>query len=1507
MVKYRKLLAYVMIFLLVFSSFQFGFATNSSANVSKQDQLRNALEKSVHEKVEDVKEEALHQFSATDKVRVIVELTGETPIEYATKQGVLYKELSESTKTSLFNKAVSLQESVKTEIASKGVALKEINSFNTVFNGFSGEVAYGDIAKIEALSSVSKVYLSNEYYPPEPQMNTSHGFIQSALTWGDAKFKGEGMIVAVIDSGIDPSHKDFVLSEDTEFTLTKELVNSLVAEKGLKGKFFTDKVPYGYNYYDKNQQVLDLNAATNDHGMHVAGTVVANGEIFGVAPEAQVLGMKVFSNDPVIATTWSDIYLVAIDEAIKLGADVLNMSLGSTASFYEPESPEDLAITRAVENGIVSSVSAGNSGHIGYGFWNPLFQNPDIGLVGAPGLNRDTIQVAASGNVGYLYQHTISVEGNDDFTAVGYGMDSWEDLEGAELVSLGGKLGHPGDYQGVDVAGKVVVMPRGALTFFDKTKNAAEAGAIGIVVYNHDANAFFWENQGGWHIPFMKIQVEDGAALEAALEAGGTTLEVEELKRSEDPEFGRMTEFTSWGTTPSLELKPELTAPGGNINSTMSNNEYAVKSGTSMAAPHVAGGAALVQQYLKTDERFTDLSAGDRTRLAKVLLMNTGKVINDLNDQPFSPRRQGAGMMQTFSAVDTPVYVVSKETNEGKVELYDFESKVVSFTLTATNISDKSVKYDVDVRTLTDTFAVDAYGDDINALIAGDFEGVKVTAPATVTVPVGDSVDFTVTLDLTNAKIPGLGKLQEDIFVEGFVTLTDEKGIEAELSVPFLGFYGKWDRPSILDGLGFFGETKYYGLPGDMVSTLDGGLYLTPVLQDGDEKYYAINPNVNAGYFTNIRPYISFLRNAKEVQFNVLSEDEKSLRTILLQQNVRKNFINGGSGSPVSNIAARTWDGTVNNKTVEDGKYYYEIKGKVDYAGAEWQSYKFPVVVDSTGPEINATIQDKVLTWNVEDAGVGVDIIGVFLNGNLVLATEDTEGTLDMEIVDSASLIEIAAFDRVGNYSEKVASLNDSSLPSVVVGQNTPVLGGYYSSYEVPVAGYATDNVKVASVTINGVEADLTYAEGRYYFDTVATFTSEGEKDIIVTATDLEGNEFSINRSVNIDTTAPTLEVQVPKFVDQDVEEVTATFQLKDNNDYLSLSINGSQEFLQANYRGVPTSVTVESTLPLQLGNNTFHVVLTDAAGLTTVKEVNVYRNESESRVDRVSGPSRYDTAVELSKAGWETSDVVVIARGDDYADALAGVPLAKKHDAPLLLTGTKSLPAVTKAEIARLGAKTVFVLGGTGAVSKEVEAALKAEGVTVKRISGPTRYATAAAIAFEVAPQGADNGVVVVNGTNFPDALSVASYAAQNGMPILLTNGKALPQHTQSALIGLAPKKSIVVGGTLAVSNSELASLPNPTRIGGKNRYETALNVVKHFNNDADHFYVATGRQFADALAGAASAAKDGTGMLLVSNTVPAEVEAFVKGNGVETLTVVGGTLAVSDEVYAKLVSLLK
>ncbi|CAG9621406.1 cell wall-binding repeat-containing protein [Sutcliffiella rhizosphaerae] len=1505
-------------FLLVFSNLQFAVGAQSVAKTTNGvnfDDVRELFDE--RQKFEEKAETAKSAFSAQDKVRVIVEMDGEAPIQYATKQNVLYKDLNESTKKSLTDAVKKEQASVKDAISSKGVAMTYKHNFTTAFNGFSGEVAFGDIAKIETVKGVSNVYLANEYNRPElePDMETSHDYIQSLQVWVDAHFKGEGMVVSVIDSGVDPSHKDFVLSEGTEEYLTKNLVDSLVASEGLKGKFYTEKVPYGYNYYDQNQEIRDVGPAPSEHGMHVSGTVVANGEIKGVAPEAQVLGMKVFSNDPRYPSTWSDIYLAAIDDSIKLGADVLNMSLGSTASFYEVESAEDLAITRAVENGIVSSVSAGNSGHIGRGWDNPLFQNPDIGVVGAPGLNKDTIQVAASGNTAFLYEHSLAIEGTS-FSGVGYGIDSWEDLADVELVLLNG-LGHPGDYQGVDVEGKVVVMARGELTFHDKTQNAATAGAAGIVVYNHDPNAVFHRDQGGWAIPFMKLSYGDGLAIKEALNDGNKSGSVQGLNQQESPEMGKMTEFTSWGTTPSLELKPEITAPGGNIKSTLNNDRYGVMSGTSMAAPHVAGGAALVQQYLRTDDRFVGLNAEQRTRLAKTLLMNTAASIEDLHGNDFSPRRQGAGMMQLFAAVDTPVYVVEKSSGEGKVELKAFDSQKVSFTLTAKNIADYEVSYKVDTSVLTDSFLKQNNGPTLNALTTGALEGAKVTAPKELTLKAGEAKDFTVTIDFANAKIPGFNAdgsaakmdLVKNIFVEGFVTLSHPH--EADLSVPFLGFYGDWSAPSVLDGFKVFGEDKYYeaGFPSDAV---DAETYFIDHLEDeAGNLFYGISPNGD-GLNDSINFINAYLRNAKEVQYNVLDENGKQLRRILTSNYVRKNFFNSGNGSYYSLSGSRLWNGTVGGKVVADGKYFYEINALVDGTN-KWQSKKIPVVVDTTAPEIAITSYNEetgLLKWTASDEGVGIRGIVVSVNGNLTpLDAKATSITLpDADTND----VEVIAVDRVGNIGFDTLTIGDTTEP--VLYMDSPGAFAEYNTNTIPVAGYATDNVRVDKVLVNGKEVPLTQEtvnnQVRYKFDTTVTYEKDGYYDVIITAIDGAGNEFGISRKVFIDTTAPTLTVNVPKFVDQDVEKVTAKTLLEDNFNYLSLHVNDNHEFEQPFTSPVkimePASVEYETTLNLEPGINHFVFRLTDLGGNTVTKDVTVYRNEVAERVDRVRGANRYDTAVELSKKGWEKSDVIVIARGDNYADALAGVPLAHKYDAPLLLTRTASLPDATKAEIERLGAKKVYILGGTAAVSKDVEKALKDQGLEVKRLSGSTRWSTAGAIATEVAPNGA-NGVVVVNGKNFPDALSVASYAAQNGMPILLTDQKELPKETNAALIALSPKESIVVGGTAAVSDHVLNSLHNSTRIGGQTRYETAVNVAKHFGLDANHYYVATGRQFADALAGAALAAHDQTGILLVGSNVSNSVQDFLTTEDVATLTVIGGENAVSAQVLDSLAKIVK
>jgi putative cell wall-binding protein len=283
----------------------------------------------------------------------------------------------------------------------------------------------------------------------------------------------------------------------------------------------------------------------------------------------------------------------------------------------------------------------------------------------------------------------------------------------------------------------------------------------------------------------------------------------------------------------------------------------------------------------------------------------------------------------------------------------------------------------------------------------------------------------------------------------------------------------------------------------------------------------------------------------------------------------------------------------------------------------------------------------------------------------------------------------------------------------------------------------------------------------------------------------------------------------------------------------------------------------------------------------------------------RHSGDNRYETAVEISKAGWaEGSEAVILARGDNFADALAGVPLAHKFMAPVLLTRPKALPEATLAEIQRLGASQVYILGKEGAVSAAIETQLADLGLAVLRIGGDNRYDTAAKIARELTPGGTGTAFVVY-GQNFPDALAAASYAAAGGHPILLTGTDTLHQLTAQALEDLGVENTFVVGGTGVISNSVMAELPNPERIAGKNRYLTALALAERFASSS-HMFIATGTDEsggADAIAGGALAASQGTGILLVSNIVPAEVLEFL-GMNVERAEVFGGSAAVSSEV---------
>ncbi|WML41218.1 cell wall-binding repeat-containing protein [Neobacillus sp. OS1-2] len=278
--------------------------------------------------------------------------------------------------------------------------------------------------------------------------------------------------------------------------------------------------------------------------------------------------------------------------------------------------------------------------------------------------------------------------------------------------------------------------------------------------------------------------------------------------------------------------------------------------------------------------------------------------------------------------------------------------------------------------------------------------------------------------------------------------------------------------------------------------------------------------------------------------------------------------------------------------------------------------------------------------------------------------------------------------------------------------------------------------------------------------------------------------------------------------------------------------------------------------------------------------------------IERVSGSTRYSTAVEISKQGWNTADTVIIARGDDFPDALAGASLAYKLDAPILLTNKDVLSVETATEIKRLKASKAIILGGTSAVSAPVEANLKALNMTTERIAGSNRFETAKLIAERLG--GNPDTAIVAYGYDFPDALSVASYAAKNGYPILLTNKEALPKETSDSLIGKA--KTIVIGGEGVISNQVYTKIPGAQRITGENRYATGANLINTLKLSTDKVFVANGRGFADALTGSVLVARENASLLLVEkNYVPAEIGQVISKNRVNHVTVLGGEEAVS------------
>lgn len=272
-----------------------------------------------------------------------------------------------------------------------------------------------------------------------------------------------------------------------------------------------------------------------------------------------------------------------------------------------------------------------------------------------------------------------------------------------------------------------------------------------------------------------------------------------------------------------------------------------------------------------------------------------------------------------------------------------------------------------------------------------------------------------------------------------------------------------------------------------------------------------------------------------------------------------------------------------------------------------------------------------------------------------------------------------------------------------------------------------------------------------------------------------------------------------------------------------------------------------ETKLTLEVGENTVNSI--DGKKSNNKFTVNFYTGK---QYNRIAGSNRYETSVKVSEQ-WSSSKYAVLASGQDFPDALSAAPLASKYDAPILLTNPKKLDIKTEAEIKRLGVSEIFIVGGYASVSKDIENKLTSKGIKVTRLQGKDRYQTSMAIANFI---GTNGELFIAAGSNFPDALSVASYAAAKGIPIILTQKNRLPDGFAQYVSQYHISKAYVIGGPGVINDSMLWNyLADTERIFGNNRYETNLMVLSKFEFYFGTTFIASGQGFADALSASALA----------------------------------------------------
>ncbi len=895
--------------------------------------------------------------------------------------------------------------------------------YSVLLAGFELVIKAGDFeSTCTSFENVGTAIVSEVYNVAETKLveNTVNVYETGIFNSSGYKYDGTGMVVAVLDTGLDYTHTAFSPSNFTadrsKLGLTRDMVASCLAMtkastmiNGLtvNDVYLNDKVPFSFDYADKDADVYSLH---NNHGTHVSGVIVGKDDtITGVAPNAQLVSMKIFSDIQDSAkASW---ILDALEDCVVLNVDVINMSLGTACGFSRESDREAMSgvYDKIREQGISMVVAASNSFSSAYGSEKNgnlgLTSNPDTATVGSPSTYEGAMSVASingvktpymlhNGKIIYFVESNNSGAEERDFVEdlLPDGVDEKE----YEYILIRG-AGRDADYTGIDVTGKIVLVERGSNTFEEKAKVAEKKGAAGIIIYNN-VSGDIKMNVGLATIAVCSISQNDGKEL---AEAGSGTIKISRSQKSGP----FMSDFSSWGPSPSLGIKPEITAHGGNILSAITGGGYDRLSGTSMACPNLAGFTILLRQYV--EENYDRIIGDNETNeykpsvsinaMVNRLMMSTADIVLGKNGLPYAVRKQGAGLANLMAATETEAYIRTYNKDgsimdKTKLELGDDPQKTGVYTLSfdVVNFGNTELSYNLSAVVMTEgvsdvlthqgetTVTEEGYlleGASVDFVVTG---GGSKSGDALV-VGAGKTASVTVTIKLTDENKAYLDKSFENgMYIEGFVELTAKSGTRVDLNVPYLAFYGNWAQAPIFD-MDYF-ETNRDELD-DTIPTLDktlpdayasrpiggieedyvsylGSYYFLQNPSDriisADREYIAIS-NMD-GTIHSIRfIWMGMLRNAIEIKVTITDSTTGEVIYETVEENVRKSYGDGGSYLYPANVDVEfdAYEHNLKNNT----EYYVKVQGFLDYEndGSEDNlnnTFEFPFVTDFEAPTL---------------------------------------------------------------------------------------------------------------------------------------------------------------------------------------------------------------------------------------------------------------------------------------------------------------------------------------------------------------------------------------------------------------------------------------------------------------------------------------------------------------------------------------------------------------------------